>query len=97
MVCRMDHNKKPTEDQIANPDFGCAQLNMSLKGYLDMTAFFTCFKCRPEMRPMKAKRKKKTDADTEYSVSIDGKNMQMTPSLKKIVESKFAEWDNNNG
>ena len=97
MICRMDHNQQPTEEQIANPNFGSAQLNMMLEGYLDMTAFFICYKCRPEMRPMKSRRKKKTDTTTEYSVSIDGENMQMTPSLKKIVESRFAEWDKNNG
>ena len=59
MICRMDHSKQPTEEQVANPDFGSAQLNMSLPGYLDMSVFFTCFKCRPEMRPMNARRAKK--------------------------------------
>jgi len=72
MVCRMDHSKQPTEEQIANPNFGCAQLNMSLEGYLDMTAFFTCFKCRPEMRPVKVKpqRKISREAITSNSSSL---------------------------
>lgn len=65
MVCRMDHSKNPTEEQIVDPDFGCAQLNMSKDGFLDMSVWFTCFECRPEMRPVK--RSRAQNKSTQFS------------------------------
>lgn len=61
-VCRMNHDIQPTEEQIANPTFGSAQINLQLDGYVNMTVFFNCYKCRPELKPVKVRRKRKITA-----------------------------------
>lgn len=47
-VCNMDHSVAPTQQQLDDQDFGVVQLNVNKDGIFNMSAFLTCYECKPQ-------------------------------------------------